>query len=131
MNASNRSKQAQKAKGNEPSLRDKLSHNFLRAFEADFSTHGVEVIEQLRTKHPDRYAELAARLIATTEPKPDGFESCQSTEAIGRRLLRSVGLEDEDAATPAMVQAALDAQDRLIRTYLKIADCCRSGINDE
>src|SRR5262249_37056696 len=94
----------------------------LKTFESDFKTNGVEVIEQLREKHPDRYAQIAAQLIATTEPKPDGFESCQSTEAIGRRLLRSVGLEDEDAATPAMVQAALDAQDRMISELAKIIE---------
>ena len=36
--------------------------------------------------------------------------------------LRSVGLEDEDAATPAMVQAALDAQDRMISELAKIIE---------
>ena len=109
-----------KLKPNEPSARDKLSASFLKAFESDFETHGVEVIEQLREKHPDRYAQIATQLIAAVEPKSDGFESCQGKEAIGRRLLRSVGLEDEEAATPAMVQAALDAQDRMISELAKI-----------
>src|SRR5262245_51905570 len=111
-----------KLRPNEPALRDKLSQNFLRAFESDFETHGVNVIEQLREKSPEKYTEIASKLIATTEPKPDGFESCQSKEAIGRRLLRSVGLEDEDAATPAMVQAALAAQDRMISELAKIIE---------
>jgi len=111
-----------KPKTNEPSLRDKLSHNFLRAFESDFETHGVNVIEQLREKSPEKYAEIASKLIATTEPKADGFEQCKDMESIGRRLLRSVGLEDEDAATPAMVQAALDAQDRMISELAKIIE---------
>ena len=78
-----------KLKPNEPSARDKLSASFLKAFESDFETHGVEVIEQLREKHPDRYAQIATQLIAAVEPKSDGFESCQGKEAIGRRLLRS------------------------------------------
>src|SRR5262249_18905643 len=63
---------ARKPKTNEPSPRDKLAAGFLKAFESDFEAHGVDVIERLREKHPDRYADLAARLIATTEPKSDG-----------------------------------------------------------
>src|SRR5262249_34347384 len=113
---------ARKPKNHEPSLRDKLSQNFLRAFESDFETHGVDVIEQLREKSPEKYAKIASKLIATTEPKADGFEQCKDMESIGRRLLRSVGLEDEGAATPAMVQAALDAQDRLISELAKIIE---------
>jgi hypothetical protein len=60
---------ARKPKSAEPSLRDKLSANFMRAFESDFETHGAEVIEQLRQKHPDRYAQIATQLIAAVETK--------------------------------------------------------------
>jgi len=61
-------RQPRKPKPNEPSLRDKLSQNFLRAFEADFASYSAEVIEQLRESHPDRYAEVAVKLIASAQP---------------------------------------------------------------
>jgi len=35
------------------SLRERLSANFLAAFEADFQTHGVSVIEKLRENSPE------------------------------------------------------------------------------
>jgi hypothetical protein len=41
---------AKKLKPNEPSLRDKLSEAFIKAFESDFDAHGVEVITQLPSK---------------------------------------------------------------------------------
>jgi hypothetical protein len=64
-----------KPKASEPSLRDKLSQNFLSAFESDFKQNGVAAIESLRQKSPEKYAEIAARLIAATEPKPEGFKA--------------------------------------------------------
>jgi hypothetical protein len=51
-----------KLKPEEPSLRAKLSTAFLEAFERDFAANGVAVIEALRNKSPDKYAEIAARL---------------------------------------------------------------------
>jgi len=118
-----RSKKAQKA--NEPSLRDKLSANFLKAFETDFDTHGVEVIEQLRQKSPEKYTEIAARLIAASEPKPDGFESCQDMREIGIKLLKSVGCEDEDAITEDMIAEALKAQEVFIAGLKAIRDAAQ------
>ena len=71
-----------KPKTSEPSLRDKLSAAFLEAFQSDFEANGVAAIEQLRNKSPDKYTEIAARLIAATEPQsqPTGFASCDSME---------------------------------------------------
>jgi hypothetical protein len=111
----------QKLKANEPSLRDKLSQNFMKAFESDFETHGVKVIEQLRLKSPEKYAEIAAKLIAAIEPKADGFEQCNDMESIGRRLLKQVGV-DEHEATVEMVQEALSAQDVFIARLNQIRD---------
>jgi hypothetical protein len=102
-----------KPKTSKPSLRDRLSENFLRAFEADFAANGVAAIEALRQKSPEKYSEIAARLIAASEPKPDGFESCNSMEEIGLRLLKSVGA-DEYTVTDDMVQAAIEANDNFI-----------------
>jgi hypothetical protein len=56
------------SKAAEPSLRDKLSAAFLQAIESDFAANGAAVIQDLRVKSPEKYAEIAARLIATTEP---------------------------------------------------------------
>src|SRR5262245_55688118 len=100
-------------KPNEPSPRDKLAAGFLKAFESDFETHGVEVIQRLREKHPDRYAELAARLIATTEPKSDGPETANDLHEMAFRLLKSIGMNEFDI-TEAMIQAAIEANNVFI-----------------
>jgi hypothetical protein len=104
-----------KAKNIEPSLRDKLSASFMKAFENDFQLYGVEAIEQLREKHPDQYARLAAQLIATTEPKPDGidFKASNSMREIGLRLLQSVGV-NEFEITEKMIEEAIEENDAFI-----------------
>src|SRR5262245_66506815 len=87
-----RSKQKQKT--NEPSVRDKLSAKFLEAFEQDFRLYGVDAIEKLREESPAKYAEIASRLIAAIEPKPDGFEQCKSLPEIAVKLIKSVGCDE-------------------------------------
>jgi hypothetical protein len=49
-----------KQKYGEPSLRDKLSESYLRAFEADFAANGVAAIEKLRERNPAKYSEIAS-----------------------------------------------------------------------
>jgi len=113
-----RSKQKQKA--NEPSVRDKLSASFLKAFQNDFETYGVEAIEKLREESPSKYAEIASRLIAASEPKPeDGFESCRSLPEIAVKLLKSVGC-DEFLVTDEMIEDALAANDAFIARLQEI-----------
>jgi hypothetical protein len=110
-----------KAKASEPSLRDRLSANFLAAFQADFEANGVAAIEQLRQKSPEKYADIAARLIATTEPGPDiDFTKCKSIADIGRSLLRQAGMADDDI-TDAMIEVAVEANNRLVDTLESIA----------
>jgi hypothetical protein len=111
-----------KSKIAEPSVRDKLGGTFLRAFQSDFEANGVDVIVRLREKYPERYAELAAKLIADTEPpsEQDAFGQCKSTQDVGRQLLLQVGAE-EDAIAPEMIEQALEAYDRLIETLTAIA----------
>jgi hypothetical protein len=111
-----------KQAGAEPSLRDKLSAAFLEAFEADFQIHGAGVIEALRSKSPEKYAEIATRLIAASEPPRDGFDAADTMEELGRKLLQSVGLP-EDAATSEMIERAIEANDRLIDELSRIAAC--------
>jgi len=101
----------------EPTVRDKLGVAFLQAFEADFATHGVSVIEKLREKSPEKYVEIGAKLIAAVEqPASSGdYSRCKSIEEIGRLLLQQVDVPD-DAITDDMVAAAIEAnQDFIVR----------------
>ena len=111
---------AKKQKPAEPSLRDKLSQNFLRAFETDFDTHGVEVIKQLRQKSPEKYAEIAAKLIAAIEPRGEGFDSCRTKEELGRALLESVGFNDPDDDS---IQQAIQLNDKFIDNLQHVHQC--------
>src|SRR5262249_29713493 len=89
-------KSSRKPKAAEPSLRDKLSEAFLKAFEGAFELNGVDVIKQLRLKSPEKYAEIASRLIAATEPHADDFTSANNPHELGFKLLKSVGASDFD-----------------------------------
>jgi hypothetical protein len=123
-----KSKRGQKQKSAEPSLRDKLSENVLRAIEADFAENGVAAVELLRQKSPEKYCEIATRLIAATEPKSDnGFEQCNSMQELGARLLARVGL-NPDAATPEMIEAAIAAQDDFIARLEAIRDAAQGAL---
>src|SRR5262245_25294517 len=109
----------QRSKANEPSLRDKLSGAFMAAMEEDFAANGKAVIEQLRVKHPDRYAELAARLIAQTEPpNPNDLSQAKSLFEVGRMLLQGVGLHDP---SDQQIEAAMAANNRLMTELETIA----------
>jgi hypothetical protein len=107
----------------QPNLRDKLTQAFLSAFDADFQEHGVNVIQQLRTKDPVKYAELAGRLItAAQDPTdPNDYTSCRSEEEIVRKLLLQVGLT-EDQLTPDMLRQAEEANSQFISRLLVIAE---------
>ena len=107
----------------QPNLRDKLSQAFLSAFDADFQEHGVNVIQQLRTKDPVKYAELAGRLItAAQDPaNPNDYSNCQSEEEIVRRLLLQVGMT-EDQLTPQALEQAGTANAEFIARLLTIAE---------
>ena len=111
-----------KAKASEPSLRDRLSANFLAAFQADFEANGAAVIEALRAESPAKYTEIAAKLIAAAEPPPDpnDFSKAKTIQDIGRGLLRQVGMADDDI-TDAMIDAAVEANNRLVDTLESIA----------
>jgi hypothetical protein len=101
-------------------IRAKLSAALLEALEADFAENGVAAIKLLRERSPEKYCELSARLIAATEPPGEGFDSAQSMEEVGRKLLESIGLAP-DIATAEMIQAAIQAHDELVRRLGQIA----------
>jgi hypothetical protein len=102
-----------KPKSGEPSLREKLSQKFLEALEADFQLHGLTVLEKMRESSPERYAELAAKMIMSAEPQSEqkGFAGANSMQDVGRRLLQSVGIVEPDNAA---IEAAIAANDRFI-----------------
>jgi hypothetical protein len=106
----------------QPNLRSKLSEAFVQAVEADFRAHGAGVIEQLRQKYPQHYAETVARLIVSTqEPSgPSDFSDCKTRHDIGIKLLRQVGLP-EDAITTDMAERAATANDVLVDCLEEIA----------
>jgi hypothetical protein len=96
----------------EPSTRQKLSADFLAAIQNDFHLHGADVIQQLREKHPDKYASIAASVIAQTEPPhPNDLSNAKSMQDIGRMLLQGVGLHDP---SDQQIEAAMAANNRLM-----------------
>jgi hypothetical protein len=115
-----------KPKSGEPSLREKLSQKFLEALEADFQLHGLTVLEKMRESSPERYAELAAKMIMSAEPpeQKDGFASDNSMEAVGARLLQSVGLIEP---TNEQIEAAIAANDEFIAKLEQIRDAAAFG----
>jgi len=108
-----------KPKPAEPSTRDKLSASFLKAFQNDFETYGVETIEKLREESPSKYAEIAAKLIAAIEPKAEGFEACKNMRDVGISLLKSVGVSEYEI-TEDMIAEALKGNDEFINALQAI-----------
>jgi hypothetical protein len=106
-----------------PNLRDKLSAAFLQAFSADFENHGVAVIEALREKYPEKYAELCGRIIATVAQPldPNDFSLCGSELDIARKLLIQVGMS-EAAITDSALQLAAEANSELVARLLVISE---------
>jgi len=114
-------KQGRKPKSGEPSLRERLSKKFLEALEEDFQLHGVAILERMRESSPERYCELAAKMIMSSEPQKEekGLSGAGSTQEIGARLLQSIGLIEP---TDEQVQAAIEANDRFIEQLEGIRD---------
>jgi hypothetical protein len=100
-----------KARVEESSLLDQLSKP-LRDFVTDFKTHGVDTLEQVRKRSPEKYIELSTKLIgliAALKTAPDdclNFDKCNSMKEIGLRLLQSVG-HTEGEVTDDMIEQAL------------------------
>ena len=88
----------------------------LRDFVNDFKAHGKTVLEKVREENPEKYLELStklAALVATLKPPQDGFHDANTMEEIGLRLLKSIGMEEEDV-TAAMISEAIAANERFI-----------------
>src|SRR5215813_14900716 len=105
-----KARKAAKPESSEPSLKEKLSASFLTAFEADFKTHGIQVIEQLRAEDPGKYVEVGAKLIAAVEQPPPGsgpgdFRDCKSIFDMGRKMLLDNGMPEAALTDQAIEQA--------------------------
>src|SRR5215813_6722489 len=107
-----------------PSTRDKLSNAFVEALEKDWTEHGSHVIQQIRLDNPVKYGELIARLIPLDANlvSASDFSKCQRMQDIGRKLLKSVGCEDEDAITEDMIARAIQANDAFVARLEAIRD---------
>jgi hypothetical protein len=109
-------------KPKEPSLRDKLAKGFVEAFQSDFEANGIAAIEALRKESPAKYAEIAARLIAATEPQSqaEGILGANSSEDIGRRLLQSIGCAEP---LDEQIEQAIEANNDFVAKLEAIAIC--------
>ena len=74
----------------------------------------------MRLKSPEKYAEIAARLIAATEPSANKRTEPNSVRDIGREMLMQVGCNEYDI-TDDMIEQALAANDRLFKELETIA----------
>ena len=117
--------------GESPSTRDKLSSAFVEALEKDWAEHGVDVIQQIRQDHPVKYSELVARLVPmdVNLVSADDFSKCQSMQELGRKLLKSIGCEDEDAITEDMIARAIQANDAFVARLEAIRDSAQGKLN--
>lgn len=61
--------------------RNKLGEAFIEALHADFSKHGVDVIETVRTEKPDQYLKVVASLLPKQiEIKEGAFDGVSDEE---------------------------------------------------
>ena len=106
---------AKKQKPAEASLIDQLGGP-LKDFVNDFKEHGKTVLETVRAENPAKYLEMASKLAAlvvTLKPPQDGFHDANTMEEIGLRLLKSIGMEEEDI-TPEMIAEAIAANEKFV-----------------
>jgi hypothetical protein len=118
--------QMRKPKSGEPSLREKLSKRFLEALEADFQAYGIAVLEKMRESSPERYCELAAKMIMSSEPQKElkGIAAATNSHEMGRIYLQQVGLLDP---SDAQVEQAVAAADAFIAQLEAIRDRAQFG----
>ena len=106
---------SKKQKPAEPSLLEQLGGP-LKDFVNDFKEHGKTVLEQVRQENPAKYLEMASKLAAlvvTLKPAQEGFHDAKTMEEIGLRLLKGIGMEEEDI-TEAMIAEAIGANEHFV-----------------
>jgi hypothetical protein len=118
-----------KSKSVEPSLREKLSKKFLEALEADFQAYGSSVLERMRESHPERYAELAAKMIMTAEPaqQAEGLAAAKNMHEFACIQLRQIGLPEP---TDEQIEEAVKANDWFLEQLEAIKNRAQFGALD-
>jgi hypothetical protein len=97
-----------------PDFRHELSTDFVQALAADWKENGTTVIARVRQEAPEKYCELVAKIVPkemliNSDRASDDFSDCQSQADIAIKLLKDIGVPD-GAATPSMIEAAVEAQ---------------------
>jgi len=108
---------AKKPKAPEPSAKDKLSADFTKRLEAKWREQGDNVLDAAFKESPTKIAEMIARLVSSTEPKPEGLEGAKNMHDVAVALLKSVGFNDPDDDS---IQQAIEANDNFINALQAI-----------
>ena len=115
------------SKANKTNLdfRHDLSSDFVQDLAADWKENGRSTIAKVREQTPDRYCELIAKVVPkemliSADRAGDDFRDCENQSDIAINLLKQVGLPD-GAATPSMIEQAMEAQLLLLETLERIA----------
>ena len=114
-----------RARKSNPDFRYELSADFVQALAADWKENGTAVIARVRQEAPEKYCELVAKtvpkeMLISSDRASGDFSDCQSQADIAINLLKQVGLPD-GAATPAMIEQAVEAQLLFVETLERIA----------
>jgi hypothetical protein len=113
-------KKERKAKSSEPSLLDQLNGP-LKDIVNDFKENGATALETVRARNPEKYLELATKLlplIVSLNPGASDFSKCHSMQDIGTRLLQSIGLTDP---TDEQIAEAIKVNDDFIARLERIS----------
>ena len=108
-----------------PDFRHELSVDFVQALAADWKENGTAVIARVRQEAPEKYCELVAKtvpkeMLISADRGSDNFRDCENQADIAINLLKQVGLPD-GAATPSMIEQAVEAQLLFVETLERIA----------
>ena len=114
-----------KARKSNPDFRHDLSADFVQALAADWKENGTAVIARVRQEAPEKYCELVAKtvpkeMLISADRVSDNFRDCENQADIAINLLKQVGLPD-GAATPSMIEQAVEAQLLFVETLERIA----------
>src|SRR5689334_10387395 len=118
-----------KTKTAEPSLLDQLNGP-LKDIVADFKEHGASALEAVRQRNPEKYLELATKLlplIVSLNPPGSDFSGCRSMEDIGTKLLLSVGISDP---SDAQIADAIKANDEFIARLQGISALAQMDVGE-
>jgi hypothetical protein len=113
-----------RARKSNPDFRYELSADFVQDLAADWKANGKDTIAKVREQTPDRYCELVAKIVPKemliSADRAGEWGDCKTQADVALKLLKDVGMPD-GAATPTMVEAAVEAQLLFLETLERIA----------